>query len=179
MQGDAGSQGIQGAQGDTGPTGRTGPTGDTGATGPTGATGNTGPTGRTGPTGNAGATGATGPTGPTGDTWPRPYIAGRITGSTTIVGAVPIQSGGTAGNNAGQQLIATAVRQSVGRYAITWATPHPNGAAYGVFVTARIASGWANWGFPQTTSFEMYCYTVTNGVVVFADPVDIAFMTIP
>jgi hypothetical protein len=110
----------------------------------------------------------------------KPYIAGRITGSTTIVnGAVPIVSGSTAANNAGQQLIATAVRQSVGRYAVTWATPHPNGANYGVYVTARMANGWANWGFPQSTSFEMYCYTVTSGSVTFADPTDIAFQTIP
>ena len=76
----------------------------------------------------------------------KPYNAGRITGSTTIVnGAVPVVSGGTAANNAGQQII-TVVRQSVGNYRINWTTPHPNGTNYGVYVTARLNAGWGNWG---------------------------------
>jgi hypothetical protein len=109
----------------------------------------------------------------------KPYIAGRISGSTTIVGAVPIISGGTAANNAGQQLIATASRIAVGHYRVTWTTPHPNGDQFGVYLTARMANGWANWGSPVNNRFDMFCYNIVSGAAALADPTDIAFMTIP
>jgi hypothetical protein len=111
----------------------------------------------------------------------KPYIAGRISaaGVTGIDVPVPIISGGTAANNAGQQLIASATRIDAGRYRINWTTPHPNGDQFGVYLTPRITGGFAHWGTPTSTSFNMFCSIIVNGVVTPSDPQDIAFMTIP
>ncbi|RKM82876.1 hypothetical protein D7030_12015 [Flavobacteriaceae bacterium AU392] len=133
--GPQGPIGLTGATGPQGPAGNDGADGADGAVGPQGPIGLTGATGPQGPDGNDGADGADGAVGPQGPQGIQgPAGADGVSPTFTItretIGYI-FAAGLTQGDGTNLfNINSTVVRNSQGRYTVTFPTPHPNGANY-------------------------------------------------
>ena len=91
---------------------------------------------------------------------PKPYVAGRVSGTTIKV-------------TTGTQTF-TVTNPSTGNYTITWTTAHPNGNNYGIIATGYLTS--AVYQNITSTSFQLQPFNPVTGAGVNSE---FTFMTVP
>jgi hypothetical protein len=97
----------------------------------------------------------------------RPWVAGRVDGSTAII------------SNLGQQSTFTVTRREgwpQGHFIISWSAAHPSGSNYGVIVSTNTNHGATKYHSTTATNFQL-TFTIEGGL--FQDPFDFTFMTLP